>query len=117
MNNMGQITEMIQKSHDTAKLKGWHDEKRTFGELIVLCHSELSEALVYHRNGFENSEILYEADKHGKLKPIGIPSELADVCIRIFDMCGLYGIDLENAILEKMEYNQKRDYRHGNKVL
>src|SRR5690606_27339797 len=28
-------------------------------------------------------------------KPCGIPSELADIVIRILDICGLYGWDLE----------------------
>jgi NTP pyrophosphatase (non-canonical NTP hydrolase) len=30
-----------------------------------------------------------------------IPFELADIVIRVFDMCGHYGIDLESAIREK----------------
>ena len=46
-----------------------------------------------------------------------MPSELADVVIRIGDICGYYGIDLEVAIQEKLEYNKSRSYRHGNKVL
>ena len=50
-------------------------------------------------------------------KPEGVPSELADVVIRIGDICGYFGIDLEAAILEKLEYNKSRSYRHGNKVL
>lgn len=50
-------------------------------------------------------------------KPEGVPSELADVVIRIADMCGLYGIDLEAAIIEKMAYNKSRPYRHGGKAL
>lgn len=51
------------------------------------------------------------------LKPEGIPSELADAVIRIFDMCGYYGIDLEKAIDEKMAYNKTRSYKHGGKKL
>jgi len=50
-------------------------------------------------------------------KPEGIPSELADIIIRIGDFCGYYGIDLDAAIREKLEYNKSRSYRHGNKVL
>ncbi len=50
-------------------------------------------------------------------KPEGIPSELADVVIRVFDMCGYYGIDLEAAIKEKMAYNKTRPFKHGGKKL
>jgi hypothetical protein len=35
--------------------------------------------------------------------------------IRIFDACGRYGIDLEQAIRAKMEYNKNRPYKHGKK--
>lgn len=51
------------------------------------------------------------------VKTEGIPSELADTVIRIFDLCGYYGIDLETAILEKMKYNKVRPYRHGGKII
>lgn len=79
-----------------------------------MCHSELSEALEDHRNGEDPDAISFSG---ASLKPVGIPIELADVLIRIFDMCGYYGIDLEEAVKIKMGYNQSRSYRHGNKVL
>lgn len=50
-------------------------------------------------------------------KPEGIPSELADIVIRVADLCGFYGIDLEAAIKEKMQYNASRPYKHGGKKL
>jgi len=63
-------------------------------------HSELSEALEAMRN-------------YGSAE--NIAEELADCCIRIFDYCGAKGIDLEDALLKKIEYNKKRPYRHGKK--
>jgi hypothetical protein len=35
--------------------------------------------------------------------------------IRILDLCGALGIDLEEAMRMKHEYNKTRPYRHGGK--
>ena len=107
------INEAVTSSYKNAKDHGWHDEKRTIGDLICLMHSELSEALEEHRNGHLPTEVYYNEAKPEK--PEGIPVELADCVIRIFDFCGLYGIDLESILKLKMEYNQTRPYRHGGK--
>ena len=48
-------------------------------------------------------------------KPEGVPSELADVVIRIMDMCEHYEIDLGAVIMEKHDFNKKRPYKHGKK--
>lgn len=39
--------------------------------------------------------------------------ELADVCIRVFDLCGGLDIDLENEIIKKMAKNLDRPYKHN----
>ncbi len=94
------ISDLISECHRVAKSKGWWDSERNDGELIALMHSELSEALEALRN-HAGREALAE--------------ELADCCIRIFDYCGSRQIDLENALLKKIEYNKTRPYRHGKK--
>jgi NTP pyrophosphatase (non-canonical NTP hydrolase) len=128
------ITELIKEAHKNAVDHGWWEEERTFGEQIALMHSELSEALEDYRNGRGMTEIYTEckkADSSGCLsratkaeclncqygKPCGIPIELADTIIRIFDTCGKYGIDLEKAIEIKMAYNRTRSYKHGGKKI
>lgn len=111
-NHINRVGVLVESAHRNAIEKGWHKDPRSVGELIALMHSELSEALEDHRNGREVNEIYYEGDK-----PCGIPTELADTVIRIFDFCGLYDIDLEEAIQEKMAYNATRPQRHGGKVL
>lgn len=100
------IKDYVELAHTTAKEKGWWDQPRTFLDCICLVHCELSEAVEEYRvNGLgENDE---QAEK--------VAMELADVLIRIFDLCGHYDIDLEAALVKKMEYNKSRPYRHGNK--
>jgi NTP pyrophosphatase (non-canonical NTP hydrolase) len=94
------INQLIKEAHKTATSKGWWDEPKETGTLLALIHSEVSEAL--------------EADRKGDQE--NFAEELADVCIRIFDLCGAKGIDLEKAILEKMERNKGRAYKHGGKA-
>lgn len=49
----------------------------------------------------------------GGKKPEGVAVELADAVIRIADLCGHLGIDLEAAIDLKMAYNETRPFKHG----
>jgi NTP pyrophosphatase (non-canonical NTP hydrolase) len=86
--------------------------ENSIGDDIALMHSELSEALEDHRNGHAPTETWYEP-KSPVDKPCGIPSEMADVVIRVAHFCAKHGIDLDKAVAEKMEYNATRPYKHG----
>ncbi len=105
------LNELVKKAHENSKKHGFWEEERNFGEVIALMHTELSEAFEEYRNGKGYNETYYENEE----KPCGIPSELADVIIRICDFCGAYDIDLDKIIDEKMKYNEKRLYKHGKK--
>ena len=109
----GTISELVEVSHETAVEKGWHDSTREAPELLCLIHSEVSEVLEEYRNGRGYTEVYYNESKPDK--PEGIPIELADIVIRIADMCGAYEIDLDAALRTKLAYNQSRPYRHGGK--
>ncbi len=118
-------------------------EKVPVGEKLMLIVTELAEVMEDYRRAPEGglSASFYEVQRslhgmtHGPgdvtlatpvkralaeqhpdaFKPCGIPSELADVAIRLADLAGALGIDLEQAIIEKHRYNRTRAYRHGGK--
>lgn len=103
------INHIIEQAHKNATVKGFWNTPQSFPESLALIHSELSEALEDFRDG-RPVDVIY-SDGNGK--PCGIPVELADVIIRICDLAGYHNIDLETAILRKMQYNRERPHMHG----
>jgi len=108
------------KIHELARKKGWHDPAHPspLGERLMLVVGELSEAMEELRDGRGPTEVYYNPPAHADAlpKPEGFPIELVDAIIRLFDLSGQLGIDLEKLIREKHEYNKTRPYRH-NKAL
>lgn len=122
--------------HQDAKRKGFWDSERETGTLLMLCVSELSEALEADRKGRKNMLKTFERDMEfarlndENLNPDDInydwivnrfettikdtfEDELADTVIRILDLCGARGIDLEKHINLKLKYNRSRERMHG----
>lgn len=124
-----QINSLCTLTFNDMTNRGFHDplQKSRNEEAILalaildLVHSEVSEASEEVRTGRPLTMIRYESKdghvshvKGGEFqKPVGFPVELADTVIRIFDLCGFYGIDLGRAIREKTEYNRTRPRKHG----
>ena len=99
--------------HQYAKDKGWWDKPRAIGDIFILFTSEVTEAYEEYRNGHEVNETYFKPDAPDK--PEGVPTELADVVIRILDFCEWAGIDIQDIIEKKHAYNLTRPYRHGGK--
>jgi NTP pyrophosphatase (non-canonical NTP hydrolase) len=109
--------------------KGWRDDLRSdrpnsAGDLLMLCVTELAEAMEEVRDHHALNEVYLTykkgddgSDLPGTEKPEGVPIELADVLIRIFDMAGRWDIDLEQAVRYKMAYNERRPYKHGGRSI
>ena len=109
-----EIKEAIQKSYNNAKEHGFWDIKvidRMFvEEKLLLMHSEITEAFEELRSHGIDAVSIYYGDKG---KPEGFAIEIADLAIRIFDLCGGLGIPLEHMINTKHEYNLSRPKKHG----
>jgi NTP pyrophosphatase (non-canonical NTP hydrolase) len=84
---------------EQAKAKGFGTtpEEIDVGEKIALIHSEITEA--------------FEAYRNKKLRgPHGFEEEMGDAMQRILHLCGALGVDVEEGILEKLEYNKAREW-------
>ena len=111
------IEALIFEAHSTAQQKGWWEEERNFGEALALIHSEVSEALEEYRdNGATTNSLYYVRDGKGHFKPEGVASEMADILIRVADVCAGFEIPLLEALTDKLEYNKTRDHRHGGRL-
>lgn len=125
------IKEISQEIHENNIKKGFWEDKDTknVGEVLMLCVTELSEALEAHRNGkFSNIEKFHKERQstpfHEKAATIQsfqdnikdtFEDEIADTVIRLFDLCEGFGIDLETHIRLKTDYNKTRPFKHGKK--
>lgn len=119
------LNDFAKEVHQNAVDHGWYDSSRTFGDIVALCHSELSEALEEYRNNMPFVYFVHEItggpdtdmSRYNGQKLEGIATEMIDCIIRILDWCGANNIDVENLLRLKHEYNKTRPYKHGGKAL
>jgi len=128
------IRELQERCGKAAEAKGFHDDRpkpswvgskdrlRDWqGNKLMLIVSEVAEAQDELRKGIPADKTYYPtagntgAFEKAEHKPEGVPSEMADVVIRVLDFCYTEGIDLETIIEEKLAYNATRERLHGKK--
>ncbi|HSD55813.1 MAG TPA: hypothetical protein VLA92_01530 [Candidatus Saccharimonadales bacterium] len=81
-----------------AKGFGTKSEEIDVPEKIALIHSEVTEA--------------YTAYRHKNIDgKDGLTEELGDVIQRVLHLCGALNLNVEQAILSKLEYNKDREWR------
>jgi NTP pyrophosphatase (non-canonical NTP hydrolase) len=103
------VTALSRTIFDINKAAGWWTdlktgqsthETRNVGEVLMLIVSEVAEAMEADRKGLMDDKLPHRS---------GLEVELADAVIRIFDLAGAKGLDIGNAIMEKILYNMSRE--------
>lgn len=112
---------------------GWFEIHRSLSDELMLIVGEVAEAHEEDRRGKGANERYYtfntaDPDFPNEApgidvtripirfrKPEGIPSEMADIIIRVLDLCYRYDIDIDAVLEEKLAYNETRGLRHGGK--
>jgi NTP pyrophosphatase (non-canonical NTP hydrolase) len=96
------IKQLTEEMHRLVRSKGWYeaDSKRpqTPRNLAISLSVEAAEILEYFQfqeNAKDKSELA---------------SELADVALYLLQLASISGIDLEKAILDKIEVNKTREW-------
>lgn len=96
------IAELTQRMHALVESKGWYaaDSKRpqTPRNLAVSLSIEAAEILEH----FQFSEDFKDRDE--------LAGELADVTLYLLQLASVSGIDLEQAVLKKLEINKSREW-------
>lgn len=96
------IQDLTEKMHEFVRSKGWYEpgSKRPQAprNLAISLNLEASEVL-------EHFQWQDEIDDQE-----GLSSELADVALYLFQLASVTGIDLERAIIKKLEINASREW-------
>ena len=123
--NMKDLNELRDKAYQCAVEHGWHEEKHSNEHFLCLVISELMEAveadrkdnhadIKYYENRISNSLICrgilpsrpkekgYEIAYRDFIKDT-VEDELADACIRLFDLSGLNDINLGEISMDELK--------------
>jgi NTP pyrophosphatase (non-canonical NTP hydrolase) len=88
--------------HNFVRAKGWYEpdspRPQTLRNLAISLSLEANEVL----ENFQWNDRLEDGD--------ALAAELADVALYLLQIASLAGIDLEQAILEKLEKNYQREW-------
>lgn len=102
------IAELTEAMHAFVQSKDWYDANsprpQTLRNLAISLSLEASEVLEHFQWRDKTPESL------GKIERSGLASELADVALYLLQLASISGIDLEQAILDKLKINYDRTW-------
>lgn len=103
------ITDLTTRMHTFVQMKGWYEPRskrpQTPRNLAISLCLEANEVLEH----FQWTEDLYAKED--------LESELADVALYLLQLASITGIDLEQAILEKLELNAVRNWNQDESTI
>ena len=113
------INTLCKEAHENAKNKGFYEDieliKSTYGidskEYKIFLNNALATRLM-----LINCEVAEAVEGLRKDDLDNFKEELADIFIRLGDLCGSLNIDIEAEIIKKMKKNKERPYRHGKNI-
>lgn len=135
------LNELRTLCYERSKAGGWHEENDIIRQYMAqnpdspvtgifknqmingvpvvtklgLIATEVAEAVELVRNVPVGDPMETQDVQENGGKPEGLPSELADILIRTFDLAGALGIDIGDAVVRKLNANTRRPWRHGGK--
>jgi hypothetical protein len=102
------LNELRDKAYRNAVAHGWHDENMSDQHFLCLVISELMEAVEADRKGMHANQKQFESYMNLKERSDdefiyafkhdikdSVEDELSDACIRLLDLAGLRGYDLD----------------------
>jgi 8-oxo-dGTP diphosphatase len=96
------IKDLTERMHNFVRLKGWYEPEskrpQTPRNLAISLSLEANEVLEH----FQWRDDLKDKDE--------LASELADVALYLLQLASVSGIDLEQAVLKKLEVNSSREW-------
>jgi NTP pyrophosphatase (non-canonical NTP hydrolase) len=124
------LNELAEKAYKNAVEKGFYDNNKEFGTLLMQVTGELSEALEADRKGGYCSDQDIQTLKHFD-KTVGrvaienkafemfiknkVQDELTDALIILLGICRHKNMDIDWHVEQKMKYNEGRSRLHGKK--
>ena len=105
-----QINEWVKKAYDNAVKHGWHEEEKSNAHWLMMVCTEVAEAVQADRKGNYMDDLDEEGLKTVLAKDhVGlfnkyysdtiegkVESELADICIRVFDLMGVCNVEAKD---------------------